>query len=208
MYIRHSIIALAAIALVSCSRDPNYLKQKYLESGNKYFEQKRYKEASLMYRKSELTDRKFGPAYYRLALVYLQQGQIPNAYPQLRRAVELLPPGTADADDATLKMCEIMLMAAQSIPNTQGLVTEVQPLVEGLIKRNASSWQGHKLRGDLALLATRDNFTAGDVIDAKRNLTVAIQEYRTALNSKPGDYIITLALARTLAKGFPKPRRF
>ena len=117
MYIRHSIIALAAIALVSCNRDPSYLKQKYLDSGNKYFEQKRYKEASIMYRKSELADRKFGPAYYHLALVYLKLEQVANAYPQLRRAVELLPPGTADADDATLKMAEIMLMAAQSVPN-------------------------------------------------------------------------------------------
>ena len=52
MYMRHLIcIALAALTLVSCSRDPNYLKQKYLDSGNKYYEQKRYKEASIMYRR-------------------------------------------------------------------------------------------------------------------------------------------------------------
>jgi tetratricopeptide (TPR) repeat protein len=201
MYIRHSIIALAAIALVSCSRDPNYLKQKYLDSGNKYFEQKRYKEASIMYRKSELTDRKFGPAYYRLALVYLELQQVANAYPQLRRAVELLPPGSADADDATLKMSEIMLMAAQSAPNPQQqqqLISEVEPLVDGLLKRSPTSWQGHKLKADMALLATTAAIKANDAALAKQNLTTAIQEYRTALSKKPGDYLITLALARTL----------
>jgi hypothetical protein len=32
---RYLALALAAISLVSCSRDPNYLKQEYLQSGIK-----------------------------------------------------------------------------------------------------------------------------------------------------------------------------
>ena len=45
---RFLAIALAALALVSCSRDPNVLKQKYLQSGNKYYEKGKYKEDTFM----------------------------------------------------------------------------------------------------------------------------------------------------------------
>src|SRR5271157_2284928 len=110
---RYVALALVSLTLISCSRDPNYLKQKYRDSGNKYYDAKRYKEASIMFRKSIEADRRFGPAYYHLALTNLKQGSVPNAVPALRRAVELLPPGTADADDATLKLCEIMVVASQ-----------------------------------------------------------------------------------------------
>jgi len=200
MHIRHLGVALAAIALVSCNRDPSYLKQKYLESGNKYFEQKRYKEASIMYRKSELTDRKFGPAYYHLALVYFQLGQIANAVPQLRRAVELLPPGTPDADDSTMKLTEIIMMAAQGAPEgqQQSLIAEAHPMIDGLLKRNPNSWEGLKLSGDMSLLETGVALRAKDPVTARQKLTTAVEEYRKALSAKPGDYIITLALARGL----------
>lgn len=195
---RHLIIALAAIALVSCNRDPNYLKQKYLDSGNKYYEQKRLKEASIMYRKAIEKDRKFGPAYYHLALVDLDQQQVANAVPALRRAVELLKPGSADSDDATLKLAEIMLMAAQGAKDPSSILKDVRPMVDGLLKRNPGSWQGHKLNGDMQLLDTAAKYKAGDTAAAKVSLTAAVQEYRTALASKPGDYLVTLALARTL----------
>lgn len=198
---RHLIaIALASLTLVSCSRDPNYLKQKYLDSGNKYFGQKRYREASIMYRKSIEKDRKFGPAYYRLALVDLQMQQVANAVPALRRAVELLKPGTADANDSTLKLAEIMLMAAQNPKDDpEQILNDVRPMVNGLLKNNPNSWEGHKLTGDMDLLATTAAFRAGNQTEAKQDVATAIQEYRTALAAKPGDYVLTLALGRTLA---------
>src|SRR2546430_15053720 len=121
---RYLAIALAAIFLISCNRDPNYLKGKYLQSGNKYFSAGRYKEASIMYRKAIEADRKFGPAYYHLALTDLKLGHVPNAVPALRRAVELLKPGTSDADDADLKLSEIMILADQGQQNNQDLITE------------------------------------------------------------------------------------
>ncbi len=100
---RYIILALTALTLISCSGDPNYLKQKYLESGNKYYEQKRLKEASIMYRKALEKDRRFGQAYYKLAVVDLDMGDVPNAYQMLHRAVDLLPAGTAkDSDEAQL----------------------------------------------------------------------------------------------------------
>ncbi len=199
MYTRHLICtALAALTLVSCSRDPNYLKQKYLDSGNKYYDQKRYPEASIFYRKAIDKDRKFGPAYYRLALVDLKLEQVSNAYEALRRACELLPKNGADSNDATLKLAEIILMSASSQQDPEPLLKEVQPMVDGLLKNNPNSWEGHKLNGDIALLKATAAFRAGNSTDTKADIATAIQEYRTSLASKPGDYIITLALGRTL----------
>src|ERR1700691_6794258 len=102
-------VALAALCLISCSRDPNYLKQKYLQSGIKYFDAGRYKEANIMFRKSIEADRKFGLAYYHLALTDLKQNQVAASVGALRRAVELIKPGTDEAADALLKLSEIIV---------------------------------------------------------------------------------------------------
>jgi len=42
-----AIIVTAVLALVSCSRDPNVAKRRYLESGNKYFDKGKYREARI-----------------------------------------------------------------------------------------------------------------------------------------------------------------
>src|SRR3954469_8925896 len=77
-YLRYLIVSLTALALISCSRDPAYLKQKYLDSGNKNYEKKSYKKASLLYRKALEKNRKFGIAYYKLALTDLELKQVAN----------------------------------------------------------------------------------------------------------------------------------
>ena len=196
---RYLALALVALSVISCNRDPNYLKEKYLQSGIKYYDGGRYKEASIMFRKSIEADRKFGPAYYHLALTDLKQGEVPNAVPMFRRAHELLKPGTDDADDTDLKLSEIMVLAAQAQEKNEAILKEVQQTVDGLLKRNPKGWQGHKLSGDLAMLETAKLYRAAKVEDAKKELGTAISEYRQALTVKPGDPIITLALGRTLS---------
>jgi tetratricopeptide (TPR) repeat protein len=198
MFNRYLVLALAAISLVSCSRDPNYLKQKYLQSGIKYYDAGRYKEANIMFRKSIEADRKFGLAYYHLALTDLKQNQIAASVGMLRRAVELIKPGTEEANDSILKLSEIMVVAAQSQTANEALIKEVQSNVDGLLKRNPNSWEGHKLSGDIGMLTTGKLYRGGDVTGAKRELGLAIVEYRKALASKPGDPVINLALGRTL----------
>jgi tetratricopeptide (TPR) repeat protein len=195
---RYLALLLASLTLLACSRDPNYLKQKYLDSGNKYFDATRYKEASIMYRKSIEADRKFGPAYYHLALTNLKLLSIPNAVPALRRAIELIPPGTPDYDDATLKLCEIMIVASQGQTKNEQVLKDVKTMVAGLLKHKPNGWEGHKLNGDLDMLEAAKVYRAGNGAEAKKTVDMAVSEYRQALASKPGDPIITLALGRTL----------
>jgi tetratricopeptide (TPR) repeat protein len=152
-----------------------------------------------MYRKSLEKDRKFGTAWYKLAIVNLDEGQVPNAVPALRRAVELLKPGTPDHDDATLKLAEIMILGAQTQTNSEPLVKEIRAMTDGLLKRNPNSWQGHKLTGDLSVVQVAALLRQQKVPEAKLELSKGVSEYRTALQAKPGDAVVSLALARVLA---------
>ncbi len=194
---RYLALALAAISLVSCSRDPNVLKAKNLESGNKYFDAGRFKEASLMYRKSIEADRKYGPAYYHLALTDLKLGSVAGSVPMLRRAHELLKAGTPEADDTDLKLSEILIVASQGQEHNEAVIKDVQSMVDGLLKRNPNGWEGHKLSGDLAMVETARLYRAQDGVSAKKTLATAVAEYRKALSVKPGDPVVSLALSRT-----------
>jgi tetratricopeptide (TPR) repeat protein len=195
---RYLALVLTALALVSCNRDPNYLKQKYLQNGNKYFDAGRLNEASIMYRKALEQDRKFGEGWYHLALTQLKQGQVSSAVASLRRADEGLQKGTPDSDDTILKLAEIYVMAAQNQQNNDQLLKDVRDFAAGLLKRNPNSWQGHKLSGDLGVLDTGAKYRKGQGVEAKKALAGAISEYRAALTAKPGDYVITMALGRSL----------
>ncbi len=195
---RYLALAFSAAFLVSCSRDPNVLKTKYLQSGNKYFDAGRYKEASIMYRKSIEQDRKYGPAYYHLALTDLKLDSVANAIPMLRRAHELLKPGTPDADDTDMKLSEILVIASQAQDHSEALLKDVQGMVDDFLKRNPDSWQGHKLGADVAMVNTRTFYRRGNADEARKSLATALAGYRKALSSKPNDPVITLALSRAL----------
>src|ERR1017187_10075825 len=108
-----AIILAVLVGFTSCSRDPNVVKKRYLESGNKYFEKGRYKEASIQYRNALKRDPRYGPAYYKLALISLKSGEITNAVSYLRRAVELIPPDQPDHWDSVVKLTEIFLAVAR-----------------------------------------------------------------------------------------------
>ncbi|MGB9604554.1 MAG: tetratricopeptide repeat protein [Bryobacteraceae bacterium] len=114
---------MLAVALLvgvsSCSRDPEVVKRKYLESGNRYFEKKQYKEASIMYRQALRRDPRYGEAYYRLALTQLRLNRVPEAVRSLRRAVELLP----DRMEPKVQLGDLYLtgLAATAPTNTRQL---------------------------------------------------------------------------------------
>src|SRR5260221_14313424 len=107
MSIRLILPCLLLLAVgVSCSRDPNVIKARYLQNGNKYFEKGKYKEASIMYRTAMQKDAKFSEAYYRLALTDLKMEQPFSAVQSLRRAGELLKPDEPERKDARVKRAD------------------------------------------------------------------------------------------------------
>jgi len=102
-------ILTAIILLLGCSHDPNIRKQKYLDSGNKYFERGKYREAAIEYQNAIQLDTKYADAHYQLALCYLRESIWNGAYQELSRAVELQPANTK----AELDLGNLLLGAKQ-----------------------------------------------------------------------------------------------
>ncbi|HET9306893.1 MAG TPA: tetratricopeptide repeat protein [Candidatus Sulfotelmatobacter sp.] len=75
----------------ACTRDPNVRKQKYFDSGDKYFAQGKYREAVIQYSNAIQIDPRFAQAHYQLSQAYLKMGDSQRAYPELSRTVELAP---------------------------------------------------------------------------------------------------------------------
>ena len=105
------IVSAALLALVSCNRDPNVAKPKYLDKGNKYFDQGKFAEARLMYKDAIQKDRRYGPAWYKLGLTELRRGQGSAAVTALRNAIDLVPDTSKDHWDAIVRLTELYLIA-------------------------------------------------------------------------------------------------
>jgi tetratricopeptide (TPR) repeat protein len=200
-FVRFIAFIAVALCLVSCSRDPKKVRQYYLESGNKWYDHGKYKEASIMYRNAIKADGKFGQAYYKLALTELKQQHILGAVNPLRRAMELLPHNSPEGIDANVKFAEIMLLAAQAPDagdhNAKAL-EEVRGIKDMLLAQNPNSFEGTKLLGELtfsdAMLLARKNKPQ----EAKGKLEEAIGIYRKALTLKAGDPTTMMSLAKGL----------
>ena len=80
-----------SILLTGCSRDPNVRKQKYLESGDRYFAQGKYREAAIQYSNALQVDSRFAAAHYQLGETYLKLGDTIRAFQELSRTTELTP---------------------------------------------------------------------------------------------------------------------
>jgi len=81
----------ASVSLVSCSRDPQQLKLKYLASADAYVAKKDYRAAIVEYRKAIAQDSHFGEARLKLGAAYLGAGDLKNAYAEYVRAADLMP---------------------------------------------------------------------------------------------------------------------
>jgi tetratricopeptide (TPR) repeat protein len=197
--VRFIAFLMIGLCLASCSRDPKKVRQQNLESGNRYFDRGKYKEASIMYRNAIRADPKFGEAYYHVALVELKQQRISGAVAPLRRAIELLPPTGSDYVDANVKYAEIMLLAAQSPdPGSAKVLEEVKSIKDMLLKRDPNSFEGTKLLGELTLNDALSLYRKGKTQEFKDKMEESIAVYRKALAQRPGDATTMLALGKTL----------
>src|SRR5438309_425484 len=81
----------AAVLLTSCSRDPNVRKQKYMASGNRYYDQGKFREAAIEYSNALQIDARDADAHYALAKAYMKMESYTSAYRELARTVDLRP---------------------------------------------------------------------------------------------------------------------
>lgn len=161
-------------AFPGCSRDPNVKKQKYLESGNRYFQKGQYREAVIQFSNAIQVDPNFGEAHHQLAESYLRLQSWSDAYRELH--------STIDADPSNVKaQLELgnLLVAGRSFP-------EAQAIADKVLEKDSNNADAHVLRAKLNL--------AQDDRDA------AIQELQKAIaldSGRPEFYVQLAAIQST-----------
>jgi len=195
--------AAALLTLVSCSRDPNVVKRRYLESGNRYFDRGKYKEAAIMYADALQKDRLWGPAHYKLGLTWIKTGNLGGAVGELHKAIERLPRDSPDHWDATVKICDIFL-AAEQARDSVPMLAETEGYVKELLAHDSNSFDGHRLNGDLDFARARQDLTTGRVDEGNGLLDAAQAEYEKANAIKPGQTGVVMQMAQ-VAIGKHKP---
>src|SRR5882672_4647259 len=85
------VCAFVAALFTGCSRDPNVRKQKYFESGERYYANGKYREAAIQYANAVQMDSRFAQAHYQLGETYLKLRDWNRAFQELSRAAELDP---------------------------------------------------------------------------------------------------------------------
>ena len=190
-----AVVLAVLLGLVSCSRDPNVVKRRYFESGNKYFDKGLYKQASIQYRNALKQDPKYAAAHYKLALTYMRIPDISAAVNSFRRAVELLPKESPDRIDSIVHLAEIYLQVARGEPQW---MDEVEKFNKEILQRDPNSYDGHRLVGDWNYAKATDAYRNKKNDEGKEFLLTATAEYRRADQIKPGEQGVSMQLARAL----------
>src|SRR5580658_3007871 len=84
-------LVTACLMLVSCSRNPQKAKAKYLAQGQNYLKKGQYGDAVIEFRNALRIDPRLVDAYYQLAQADLAQHDWNGAYASLQEAIELDP---------------------------------------------------------------------------------------------------------------------
>jgi cellulose synthase operon protein C len=159
---------LAAIC-TSCSRDPNVRKQKYFDSGEKYFAQGKYREAVIQYSNAVLIDPRFAQAHFQLSQTYLKLGDTSRAFQELNRTVELAPDNyRAHTDIANL----LVTVRNPDGSALQDALKQAKPHLDLLREKLPNNPETHEAWA---------NYYA-----AQNDLTSATQEAEQAISSNPG----------------------
>src|SRR5208283_5677323 len=86
-----SLLFLGLVLLGGCTFDPDKRKLKYLNSGESYARQGKYREAAIQFRNAVQIDPKFAEGHYQLAIAYLNLHDPEAAYREVKEAVSLDP---------------------------------------------------------------------------------------------------------------------
>ena len=167
--VRLFLIAFFIAALFSgCSRDPNVRKQKYLESGDRYFAKEKYREAAIQYSNALQVDPRFAAAHYQLGETYLKLGDVARAFQELSRTIDLAP----DNYRARIDVANLLVAARNPDGST-----------------NDEYLKQARVHLDLLLLKQPDNPAVlqawADYYGAENNLAAAMVEMQKAVAADP-----------------------
>jgi len=158
-----------SVMLLGCTRDPNVRKQKYFDSGEKYFAEGKYREAAIQYSNAIQIDSRFAQAHYQLSQTYLKLGDSNRAFQELSRTVELAP----DNYRAHTDLANLLVTVRNpdgSVPDQ--MLEQAKTHLDILRNKLPNSPETHEAWA---------NYDA-----AQNKLAEAIQEMQTAVRIDPG----------------------
>ncbi len=154
------VLASACVLLLSsgCTQNP----KKLMTTANRYHQNKKYKEASILYQKVIAKDKTNAEAYYREGLNLIDEHQPAQAVGYLRRAVDLKPDNT----DAAVKLAEIYLAVYATDPHKfRTMLDETRSLSEKISAHAPGSFQSYRVKG---LVALADSNTSEALTDFEK----------------------------------------
>jgi cellulose synthase operon protein C len=165
-----SLLFCLILSIGGCSRDPNVRKQKYLESGERFFAKADYKSADIQFRNALQIDPKFVEAHYQLARTYAKAQDWNDTYRELATTVDLQPQNY----QARLDLANLLIAA--------GELKQAQEQVDVLASKQPQNPDAH--------------LAAADLLAGKQQFSDAIQELKQAISLDPerGETYTRLAL--------------
>jgi tetratricopeptide (TPR) repeat protein len=153
------ILALVFTFFTGCSRDPNVRKHKYFESGQRYFEKGKYREAAIQFGNAVQVDSQYAEAHYQLAKTYIKLLDWLHAYQELSRTLDLQPENyQAHIDIANL-------LIADREPK------KAQEHIDLLLQKDANDPQVHE--------------AAANLLSAEADYNGAVRQMQTAIALAP-----------------------
>ncbi len=181
----HWFLALLVLLAAACSRDPLERARAFVETGNKYFQNQKFKEANIMYRRAIQNDARNADAYYGAGRTAEKLGRIRQALSGYRRAVELDPAN----EDAYARLADLCLAIYLRDPaRFKPVLALLQEATERVEAQRPDSFPVIRAKGLLAMLQQDPDYPA------------ALELLTRARDLRPGDGRTALALAECLAK--------
>jgi tetratricopeptide (TPR) repeat protein len=180
---------LLTVLWTGCSSNPNVKKQKYLASGQHYFDQQRYREAVIQFSNAVQVDPNFAQAHYQLGETLLRLQDLNHAFGELSRALELQQ-GSPETHEAPLADSDIY-QAHADLANL--LISTRQP--DGLKQAKAHlDLLREKQPNSVETYAAWSNYYL-----AQNNLPAATQEMQKAIDADRtrSDSYLNMALLET-----------
>ncbi|MBV9183369.1 MAG: tetratricopeptide repeat protein [Acidobacteria bacterium] len=171
-----TLLVASLAGFTACSRDPNVRKEKYYESGERYFAKGKFREAIIQFRNATEVDANFAAAHYELAKSYLELREWRQAYAELSRTLELDP----DNFKAHIDIANLLI--------ANGQLDGAREHTDLLRDKQASNPDAHVAIAHLC--------------EAEHKLDLAVTELEKAISLAPqrGDLYLDLAVLETKAK--------
>jgi tetratricopeptide (TPR) repeat protein len=209
----HLFVTLALLCvLASCTTDPKVKSQNYVDKGNKYFDRNKLKEASIMYRRALQSDQKNAAAWYKLGLLDMKMGNVPEARGSFIRVTDLVESGSPSGlskdsiEDAYTKTGDIDYIAflgalqRKQATQTKEFRNELRNCSNKLNSKFPGTFDAYRISGlyDWTMALTPNIVDTNDTArKPEESLHLALDNFMKADHIRPFDTTLGFAIVST-----------